>query len=543
MPENAVNTSARKPIVLLAETLSPATVDALGPDFDIRSVDGTDREALFAALADADAVLIRSATKVDAEALSHAPVLKVVARAGVGLDNVDIKAATAAGVMVVNAPTSNIVSAAELTVGHILSLARRIPAAHASLSAGEWKRSSYTGAELFEKTVGIVGLGRIGALVAARLAAFDMRVVAYDPYVTSARAQQLGVQLLSLEDLVAESDFLTIHMPKTPETTGMIGADQFRAMKKTAYVVNVARGGLIDEEALLVALQNGEIAGAGLDVFTSEPPVEGSAARALTAQPNVVVTPHLGASTDEAQEKAGVSVARSVRLALGGDLVPDAVNVAGGVIDPYVRPGIPLTEKLGQILSGLAQSPLTSLDVEVHGELNGYEVSVLRLAALKGVFTPIVSETVSYVNAPLLAEQRGVAVRLVQDDVSEEYRNVITLRGALADGSQVSVSGTLTGPKQIEKLVAINGHAVELPIEKHHVVMLYTDRPGIVAVYGQRFGDAGINIAGMQIARETAGGQALSVLTLDSPIPETLLDEVREAIDADLFRQIELVEA
>ncbi|SDL39537.1 phosphoglycerate dehydrogenase [Microbacterium azadirachtae] len=543
MPENAVNTSARKPVVLLAETLSPATVDALGPDFDVRSVDGTDREALFAALADADAVLIRSATRIDAEALSHAPVLKVVARAGVGLDNVDIKAATAAGVMVVNAPTSNIVSAAELTVGHILSLARRIPAAHASLSAGEWKRSSYTGAELFEKTVGIVGLGRIGALVAARLAAFDMRVVAYDPYVTSARAQQLGVQLLSLDELVAESDFLTIHMPKTPETTGMIGAEQFRAMKPTAYVVNVARGGLIDEEALLVALQNGEIAGAGLDVFTSEPPAEGSAARALTAQPNVVVTPHLGASTDEAQEKAGVSVARSVRLALGGDLVPDAVNVAGGVIDPYVRPGIPLTEKLGQILSGLAQSPLTSLDVEVHGELNGYEVGVLRLAALKGVFTPIVSETVSYVNAPLLAEQRGVAVRLVQDDVSEEYRNVITLRGALADGSQVSVSGTLTGPKQIEKLVAINGHAVELPIEKHHVVMLYTDRPGIVAVYGQRFGDAGINIAGMQIARETAGGQALSVLTLDSPIPETLLDEVREAIDADLFRQIELVEA
>ncbi len=542
MPENAVNPSATKPVVLLAETLSPATVDALGPDFDVRSVDGTDREALFAALADADAVLIRSATKIDAEALAHAPVLKVVARAGVGLDNVDIKAATAAGVMVVNAPTSNIVSAAELTVGHILSLARRVPAAHGSLSVGEWKRSSYTGVELFEKTVGIVGLGRIGALVAARLAAFDMRVVAYDPYVTSARAQQLGVQLLSLDELVAEADFLTIHMPKTPETTGMIGAEQFRAMKPTAYVVNVARGGLIDEEALLVALQNGEIAGAGLDVFTSEPPVEGSSARALTALPNVVVTPHLGASTDEAQEKAGVSVARSVRLALGGDLVPDAVNVAGGVIDPYVRPGIPLTEKLGQILSALAQSPLTSLDVEVHGELNGYDVSVLRLAALKGVFTPIVSETVSYVNAPLLAEQRGVAVRLVQDDVSDEYRNVITLRGALADGSQVSVSGTLTGPKQIEKLVAINGHAVELPIEKHHVVMLYTDRPGIVAVYGQRFGEAGINIAGMQIARETAGGQALSVLTLDSPIPEVLLDEVRVAIDADLFRQIELTE-
>lgn len=531
-----------KPVVLLAEELSPATIDALGPDFDIRSVDGTDRPALFDALADANAVLVRSATKIDAEALAHAPKLKVVARAGVGLDNVDIKEATTAGVMVVNAPTSNIVSAAELTVGHILSLARRIPAAHASLAAGEWKRSSFTGAELFEKTVGIVGLGRIGALVAARLAAFDVKLIAYDPYVTSARAQQLGVHLVSLDELVAEADFLTIHMPKTPETTGMIGAEQLRAMKSTAFVVNVARGGLIDEDALLVALQNGEIAGAGLDVFTAEPPAEGSTARALLSLPNVVVTPHLGASTEEAQEKAGISVANSVRLALGGDLVPDAVNVAGGVIDPYVRPGIPLVEKLGQIFSALAHSPLTSLDVEVHGELNDYDVSVLKLAALKGVFTNIVSETVSYVNAPLLAEQRGIAVRLLQDEVSDEFRNVITLRGALSDGAQLSVSGTLTGTKQIEKLVGINDYALELPIEKHHLVMLYTDRPGIVAVYGQKFGEAGINIAGLQIAREEAGGQALSVLTLDSPVPEELLEDVRAAIDAELLRQIQITE-
>ncbi|PYD01300.1 phosphoglycerate dehydrogenase [Microbacterium esteraromaticum] len=536
------NNTATKPVVLLAEVLSPATIEALGPDFDVREVDGTDREALFSALADADAVLVRSATRIDAEALTHAPKLKVVARAGVGLDNVDIKAATAAGVMVVNAPTSNIVSAAELTVGHILSLARRIPAAHASLSGGAWKRSSFTGAELFEKTVGIIGLGRIGALVAARLNAFDMRVIAYDPYVTSARAQQLGVQLVTLDELIAESDFITIHMPKTPETTGMIAAEQFAAMKPTAFVVNVARGGLIDEGDLHEALVAGEIAGAGLDVFTSEPPAEGSTAQALLGLPNVVVTPHLGASTDEAQEKAGVSVARSVRLALGGDLVPDAVNVAGGVIDPYVRPGIPLVEKLGQIFSALAQAPLTSLDVEVHGELNSYDVSVLRLAALKGVFTNIVSETVSYVNAPLLAEQRGIAVRLLQDEISEEYRNVITLRGALSDGSQLAVSGTLTGPKQIEKLVSINEHAIELPIEKHHVVMLYTDRPGIVAVYGQKFGDAGINIAGMQIARQAAGAQALSVLTLDSPVSEELLEDVSAAIDADLFRQIEIAE-
>ncbi|MGH3706185.1 MAG: phosphoglycerate dehydrogenase, partial [Agromyces sp.] len=494
-----------KPVVLIAEELSPATVEALGPDFDIRSVDGTDRPALLAALADADAILVRSATKVDAEAIAAAPKLKVVARAGVGLDNVDIKAATAAGVMVVNAPTSNIISAAELTVGHILSLARHIPAAHSALAQGEWKRSTYTGVELYEKTIGIIGLGRIGALIAARLQAFGTNVIAYDPYITAARAQQLGVQTVSLDELLEQSDFITIHMPKTPETTGMIGTEQFARMKQTAYIVNVARGGLIDEDALHDALVARTIAGAAVDVFVSEPPRDSP----LLGLPNAVVTPHLGASTDEAQEKAGVSVAKSVRLALAGELVPDAVNVAGGVIDPYVRPGIPLTEKLGQLFAGIANGPLTSLDVEVRGELVDYDVSALKLAALKGVFTNVVSETVSYVNAPLLAEQRGLDVRLITAAESPEYRNVITLTGALADGRQVSVAGTLTGPKQIEKLVAVNGFELEVPIATTHIVMEYADRPGIVAVYGREFGEAGINIAGMQIARREAGGQAL----------------------------------
>jgi D-3-phosphoglycerate dehydrogenase len=525
-----------KPVVLIAEELSPATVEALGPDFDVRSVDGTDRPALLSALAGADAVLVRSATQLDAEAIAAAPGLKVIARAGVGLDNVDIKAATTAGVMVVNAPTSNIISAAELTVGHILSLARHIPAAHSALAQGQWKRSKYTGVELFEKTVGIVGLGRIGALITARLQAFGVNVVAYDPYVTPARAQQLGVTLLSLDELLATADFVTIHMPKTAETTGMIGLEQMKAMKPTAFVVNVARGGLIDEDDLYTALTTGEIAGAGLDVFVSEPPVD----QKLLGLENVVVTPHLGASTDEAQEKAGVSVARSVRLALGGELVPDAVNVAGGVIDPYVRPGIPLLEKIGQVFAALADSPLTSVDVEVRGDLVDHDVSVLKLAALKGIFTNIVSESVSYVNAPLLAEQRGITVRLLTDPTSEEYRNVLTVRGSLADGGQISVSGTLTGTKQVEKIVEINGYDVEVPIAAHHLVMVYGDRPGIVAVYGKEFGDAGINIAGMQIARRSAGGQALSVLTIDSPAPDDLLEKVRTAIDAELLREIDV---
>nr|WP_218857250.1 phosphoglycerate dehydrogenase [Leifsonia soli] len=524
---------------MIAEELSPATVDALGPDFEIRSVDGTDRPALLAAVADADAILVRSATKVDAEVIAAAPVLKVIARAGVGLDNVDIKTATNAGVMVVNAPTSNIISAAELTVGHILSLARHIPAAHNALAQGQWKRSKYTGVELYEKTIGIIGLGRIGALITARLQSFGTNVIAYDPYVTSARAQQLGVQLVTLDELLAQSDFITIHMPKTPETTGMISDDQLALMKKTAFIVNVARGGLIDEDALYRALTTGTIAGAGLDVFVSEPPQDSP----LLALENVVVTPHLGASTDEAQEKAGVSVARSVRLALSGELVPDAVNVAGGVIDPYVRPGIPLVEKLGQVFSGLASSPVTSVDVEVRGELADYDVSVLKLAALKGIFTNIVSETVSYVNAPLLADQRGIEVRLITDSVSEEYRNLITLRGALSDGSQIAVSGTLTGPKQIEKIVGINGYDVEVPVAEHLVVMVYDDRPGIVAVYGREFGEAEINIAGMQVARTSAGGKALSVLTVDSRVPDGLLEKVRLAIDADLMQEIDITES
>lgn len=527
-----------KPVVLIAEELSPATVDALGPDFDVRNVDGTDRAALLSALSEANAILVRSATKVDAEAIAAAPKLQVIARAGVGLDNVDIKSATTAGVMVVNAPTSNIISAAELTVGHILSLARHIPAAHSALAQGEWKRSHYTGVELYEKTVGIIGLGRIGALITARLQAFGVEVIAYDPYITAARAQQLGVQTVSLDELLERSDFITIHMPKTPETTGMISTEQLAKMKPTAYIVNVARGGLIDEEALHDALVAGTIAGAGLDVFVTEPPRESP----LLGLPNVIVTPHLGASTDEAQEKAGISVAKSVRLALAGELVPDAVNVAGGVIDPYVRPGIPLVEKLGQLFSGLAQGALTSLDVEVHGELSEYDVKVLKLAALKGVFTNVVSESVSYVNAPLLAEQRGIDVRLIVDAESSEFRNVITLSGALADGRQISVSGTLTGTKQIEKLVGINGYELEVPIATTHIVMEYADRPGIVAVYGREFGEAGINIAGMQIARREAGGSALSVLTVDSPVPTDVLDRVREAIEASVFVEIDITE-
>jgi D-3-phosphoglycerate dehydrogenase / 2-oxoglutarate reductase len=526
-----------RPVVLIAEELSPATVEALGPDFEIRHCNGADRAELLPAIAGVDAILVRSATKVDAEALAAAHRLRVIARAGVGLDNVDVKAATQAGVMVVNAPTSNIVSAAELAVALMLAAARNIAPAHAALKNGEWKRSKYSGIELYEKTVGIVGLGRIGVLVAQRLSAFGMSVIAYDPYVQAGRAAQMGVRLVDLDTLLAESDFMSVHLPKTPETSGLIGADQLAKAKSSLVLVNAARGGIVDEAALFDALKTGRIAAAGLDVFAKEPCTDSP----LFELENVVATPHLGASTDEAQEKAGIAVARSVRLALAGELVPDAVNVQGGVIAEDVRPGIPLTEKLGQIFTGVAGEVAQQLDVEVRGEITEHDVKVLELAALKGVFSSVVEDQVSYVNAPLLAAERGTAVRLVTDPESPDHRNLITIRGTLADGSQVSVSGTLVGIHQKERLVEVNGYDIDIEPTDHLALLTYDDRPGMVGTVGQILGDAQINIAGMQVSRDTKGGQALVALSVDSAIPADTLSEIASAISATSIRAVDLV--
>ena len=525
------------PVVLIAEELSPATVDALGPDFEIRHCNGADRDELLAAIVDVDAILVRSATKVDAEALAAAKNLQVVARAGVGLDNVDVKAATQSGVMVVNAPTSNIVSAAELAIALMLAAARHISPAHAGLTHGEWKRSKYTGIELYEKTVGIVGLGRIGVLVAQRLAAFGMTVIAYDPYVQPGRAAQMGVRLVDLDTLLAEADFLSEHLPKTPETVGLIGTDELAKVKPSLVIVNAARGGIVDEGALYAALKEGRVAAAGVDVYAKEPCTDSP----LFELENVVATPHLGASTDEAQEKAGIAVAKSVRLALSGELVPDAVNVQGGVIAEDVRPAIPLTEKLGRIFTALAGEVAQQIDVEVRGEITEYDVKVLELAALKGVFADVVEESVTYVNAPLLAAERGTAVRLVAESESPDHRNLITIRGTLADGSQVSVSGTLVGIAQKERLVSVNDFLVDLEPTDHLAFFTYADRPGMVGTVGRILGDSQVNIAGMQVSRDAKGGHALVALSVDSAIPAEALAEIEGAIDATSLRGVDLV--
>ena len=409
-----------KPVVLIAEELSPATVNALGPDFEIRHCDGSDRTQLLGALKrGVDAVLIRSATKMDSEAIEAAKGLKVIARAGVGLDNVDIPAATTAGVMVVNAPTSNIVSAAELAIALLLACARNIAPAFSTLKKGKWARSKFTGAELFEKTLGIVGFGRIGQLVAQRMQSFGMNVIAYDPYLQPARAAQLGVDLVSLDELLADSDFITIHLPKTKETANLIGVEALKKVKPSVRIINAARGGVLDENALFEALQEGRVAGAGLDVFATEPCTDSP----LFALENVVATPHLGASTDEAQERAGIAVAQSVRKALAGELVPDAVNVKGGEIHEDIRPALPLVEKLAQLATALVDELPVSIEVLVKGEVSAHDCSVLASSALKGALAATGAEDVTYVNAPGLAQERGLTSNVLTDPVSPEYRD------------------------------------------------------------------------------------------------------------------------
>ena len=524
------------PIVLIAEELSPAGIAQLESGFEIRHADGADRAQLLPALAEADAVIIRSATTIDAEALEHAPRLRVVARAGIGLDNVDVGAATRAGVMVVNAPTSNIVSAAEHAIALLLALARNVPQAMASLRSGQWKRAAFTGIEMQGKVAGLLGLGKIGVLVAQRLAAFGMTVIAYDPYVAAARGAQLGVRLVSLEELLAESDVISVHLPKNAETIGIIADRQLHMVKPGVLIVNAARGGIVDEAALASALVDGRVAGAALDVYATEPCTDSP----LFGLPNVVVTPHLGASTHEAQEKAGTQVARSVRLALAGEFVPDAVNVQGGSVDETIRPGLPLAEKLGRIFTAVAGGIAARIDVEVRGEIAGLDVSVLQLAALKGVFSDIVEDAVTYVNAPLLAADRGVQVSLVTDKESPDWRNVVTLRGALPDGQVVSVGGTLTGERQVEKLVDVNGYDMEIAPAEHMVFFTYSDRPGVVGIVGKILGDRGINIAGMQVCRDARGGQALIVLTVDSALPAPVLDEMTSSIGAVFGRSVDL---
>ena len=524
------------PVVLIADKLAESTVAALGDQVEVRWVDGPDRPKLLEAAADADALLVRSATTVDAEVIAAAPRLKIIARAGVGLDNVDVAAATAAGVLVVNAPTSNIHSAAEHACALLLSAARQIPAADATLREHTWKRSKFNGTEIFGKTVGVVGLGRIGQLVAARLAAFGTHVIAYDPYVPPARAAQLGIELLPLDEVLARADFISVHLPKTKETAGLLGKEALAKTKPGVIIVNAARGGLIDEQALADSIKSGHVRAAGLDVFGTEPCTDSP----LFDLPEVVVTPHLGASTTEAQDRAGTDVAASVKLALAGEFVPDAVNVGAGAVSEDVAPWLELVRKLGVLAGVLGTEAPSTLAVHVSGELAADDVEVLKLSAMRGLFSTMTDQQVTFVNAPALATDRGLTAELSKSSESPNHRSLVDVLVVGPDGTSVNVAGTLTGPQEVQKVVSINGRSFDLRAEGVNLILHYGDKPGALGKIGTLLGEADVNIEAAQLSQDTSGGGATLMLRLDRDVPQGVRAAIRDAVDASLVAVVDL---
>jgi len=518
--------------VLVADPLAETGVAKLAAEFEVDVCTGLDKAGLLGVIGGYDAIVVRSATVVDADVIAAGSRLKVIARAGIGLDNVDVRAATARGVMVCNAPQSNVISAAEHTVALLLACVRRVPQADRSVRAGLWRRAELEGVELHGKTLGVLGLGRVGALVAQRCHAFGMRLIAYDPYVTAERAASMGVELCdTVPELCAIADVVTVHLPKTRETVGIIGERQLRMMKPTARVVNTARGGLVDEAALFRALSQGWIAGAALDVFEVEPP--GSSP--LLGLDNVVVTPHLGASTLEAQDKAGTMVAEAVAAALAGEFVPSAVNVAVVSVAEAVRPFMPLAEKLGRLFTALHPGPAGKLTVEYLGKVAQEDTQAVTLSALKGLLTDVVHEPVTYVNAPLLSHERGIDVSTLKSSALADYVSVV----ALSDG-EVRVAGTVVGPRDRERLLEVWGYDVDMEPAEHMVFLRYRDRPGIIGVIGEKLGSYAVNIASMQVGRQEAGGEQVIAMAVDSAVPEQVLHDIADAIDAHDVRSLNL---
>jgi D-3-phosphoglycerate dehydrogenase / 2-oxoglutarate reductase len=524
--------------VLVADKLSDVGVAALRAEHDVDVKTGLSKEELVETIADYDGVIVRSATTIDADVIAAGDRLRVIGRAGIGLDNVDVEAATRAGITVCNAPQSNIVSAAEHTVAMMMALARNIPQADHALRQGRWERSRWSGVELHGKTLAVLGLGRIGVLVAQRANAFGMRLKAYDPYVAADRAARMGVELVEdLDQLLRDADVVTVHLPKNEETLGLIGARRLGLMKPDALIINVARGGIVDEAALAEALHNGVIGGAALDVFSSEPVTDSP----LFGLDNVVVTPHLGASTQEAQDKAGVQIAEAVNLALAGEFIPSAVNVQGGAIDEVVRPFLELTETLGRLFNALAGGGFGSeITVEYVGELVEGDTRILGLSALKGLLAEVVHEPVTFVNAPLLAEDRGLHLREVSEPRSEDFVSLVRILGTDHVGAPIRVAGTVIQPSGRSRIVEVWNVPVDLEPNRYMAFLRYEDRPGIIGTVGTILGDDDVNIANMQVGRRAAGGEAVMVLSLDQPIERGTLDRIVERIGAHEARGLTL---
>jgi len=507
--------------ILVTEQIAETGLNRLrhaGFEVDVQL--GVSGKEFYLALAGAHGLIVRSATQVDVVALDAGGDLVVIGRAGVGLDNIDVQAATARGVMVVNAPESNVVSAAEHTIGLMLAMARNIPQAHAALKLGRWERSKWEGIELAGKTLGIIGLGRIGKLVAQRAIAFDMRVIGYDPFISEERARQLNVKMMPLDQVVALADVLTVHLPKNRETTGMINHDVLRTAKPTLRIINVARGGIIDETDLLAALRAGRIAGAALDVFSTEP---------MTSSPlfeldNVVVTPHLGASTREAQDRAGEVVADMVQLALDGEFVPFAVNIAASETNETLKPFVPLAERLGRVFASFIGEIPTDFEVISSGEIGAYDSRIVTLSALKGLLSVLSTENVSLVNAPLVAKNLGIKVHEAATPTTthRDYVNLITLRAG-----ERNVSATLAGRRREARIVTVDDHITDIPPSEHMLVVTNDDRPGVIGRVGTVLGNANINISNMDVGKTERQGSAIMLIATSSDVPDELVTQLR----------------
>jgi D-3-phosphoglycerate dehydrogenase / 2-oxoglutarate reductase len=515
-----------RPKVLVKERIADAGVDLLRENFDVELGLDWEEGELEKRIGEFDAILIRSATKLNNGLIEKADRLKVIGRAGTGVDNVDVDAATKRGIVVANAPEANSIAAAEHTLALILALVRDVPQAHASLTAGQWERSRFKGAELYGKTLGVLGFGRIGQLVAQRAQAFEMNVVAYDKFVTQERFRELGVEgVEGVNELYARADFISLHLPKTPETIGFIDSDAIGRMREGVRIVNCARGELIDLDALLQGLESGRVAGAALDVFPEEP----FGGHPVLEREDLVVTPHLGASTEEAQDRAGVVTAEQVTAALDGGVVTTAVNIAA--VRPEVMealaPFVPLCEMLGRLAQGLGEGAVDRVEVEFRGRLAEEDTRILGIAVLAGILKDHTEEAVNLVNAPHLAEQRGIELTETREVASEDFTELVVVRIRSGDHA-VEVAGTVVGPRNIPHLVRVWGDDFFLPFAEHLAIFRYADRPGMIGRVGTCFGEEGVNIVSAAVGAETGGETAVMALTTDNPVNQSTIDRILE---------------
>ncbi len=524
--------------VLVAEKIADSGIELLKKEFDVDVITGMTPEELIAAIPAYDGLIVRSATKATREVLEAGVKLKIVGRAGVGVDNVDVVAATERGVIVCNAPTSNIVSAAEHTIALMLAQARNIPQANASMHGCKWERSKFTGTEILDKTLGLVGLGRIGGLVAERAKGLGMKVVAFDPYITEERAAQIGVgYAATLADLLPQADFITVHLPKTKETIGMFGDAQFAMMKDGVRLMNTARGGIYQEDALIRALESGKVASAGIDVYEVEPCTDSP----LFAFEQVIVTPHLGASTEEAQDRAGEQIAEYVAAGLRGDMVPTAVNIAPvpAEVMEAVGPYMALAEGLGKGIAQIASGPVSEIEIHFIGHLAEQDTRILKTAVLKGLLTVVSEDAINFVNANHYAEQRGIAVSEVKRADSLDYVSLMVVVAKTSE-REYKMGATLIGKKNEARLVLFNEFDIDMAPSSHMLFLQYTDVPGVVGKVGTALGENSINIASMQVGRTEEGGVALMGVNIDSPISDELMARINAKAEVTAAWNIEL---